>query len=98
MKSGKYADVEKVLRRLGLEEKNPAAKNPAGAAVGEVRIRRALEDAQVDAVEVTRCEGCFYCVRTRRAWGWCACPEKRGHPVMPEGYCNFGRPKEARHG
>lgn len=93
MKSGKYADAEKVLRRLGLD-----GKDPVGAAVSSVLVRRAVEEAQVDAVEVTRCEGCFYCVRTRRAWGWCACPEKRGHPVTPEGYCNFGRPKEARHG
>lgn len=90
-----YIKVKDVIQLLGLD------RGGERKAYSVAMVVQALEKAaKADAVEVTRCKDCFYCVKTPRiAYPRCTCPEKSSHPVTADGYCNFGKPKEhKRHG
>lgn len=91
------ADVEKILAELEMDGMG-ADTGPEGAVASRTvyRIRQALEKAkEPEAEKVTRCGNCMFAVNVRGAdRKRCLCPSMPRHPVEPDWFCNFGKPKE----
>lgn len=97
----RYADIGRVLQSLGLQGDEskygnftPEQKERSYGTRIAYEIADSIFDAEVDAVEVVRCGKCFWEIDAKGAKGpICACPERPGHPVDHNGYCDRGIPK-----
>jgi len=67
------------------EEKRSASTRTAW------EIVKALKTGAVDAVEVTRCKDCHWCLRSANFRHLkCICPQMPAHTVEAEGFCSYG--------
>lgn len=94
-------DKRMVLQFLGLrgDEKEPRNqridhKDRPSETRADYEIVNALNCSSVDAVKVTRCGDCHWCLRYHTLrMPRCICPEMPPHFVREDGYCNYGKPK-----
>lgn len=101
MEKKRYVDMRVVLKVLGLR----GDENKSSSGGGDLKRRNnetktaceivgALKAGAVDAVKVTRCRNCHWCLRYHTLrMPRCICPEMPPHFVQEDGYCNYGKPK-----
>lgn len=87
-----YANVEKIRKALRIRN------TPNGvilAPVPTIEIEAALESAkEPDAVRVTRCEKCFWCIQSRGLREpLCTVPGRPAHHTTLDSYCSNGKEK-----
>lgn len=101
METKRYVDMRVALKVLGLrgdEDMNSSGGGDIKRKTIETRtaceIVGALKAGAVDAVKVTRCRECYWCLRSYvLRMPRCTCPEMPPHVVQEDGYCNYGKPK-----
>lgn len=97
----RYAEIGILLKELGLRgneiggrAEDPDTRRRSHETRMAQDIVRAVCAAEADAVEVTRCGKCHWCLKSRfLRKDRCCCPDMPSHDVEPEGFCNFGKPK-----
>lgn len=89
-----YAEKRAVLQALGLRGDEKRNGSGSGDTRTAYEIVEALKRCSVDAVRVTRCGECHWCLRYHALrMPRCICPEMPPHFVREDGYCNYGKPK-----
>ena len=95
-----YVNIRNVMDRLGLcgnetnlSEDQVLLTRSYGSRYA-YEITAALRSCAVEAVEVTRCGKCEFCIQPKNNKGpKCICPSMPTHYVAEDGFCNYGRPK-----
>lgn len=85
-----YANVDAVRHQLSLGARE---REPIYMVIPAEDVEAALAAAKdADAVKITRCRDCFWCVAGKRE-PICLVPGRPAFHTSPDGYCQYGRPK-----
>lgn len=88
-----YANVEKFRKMLGIRS---ASNSAILDSIPTIEIEAALEHAkEPEAVRVTRCKKCFWCIQSRGLREpLCTVPGRPAYHTTSEGYCNLGKERD----